>query len=153
MQWTRDHTPFPRMDERSMAEESKLLSAEEVVLVNVKKLRSLGVTQGDDEIRQVLVNVDNDFDKALAHLQANGKENHEMEVETVPDKEEEIVVVEDHFGDGLDPPMEGGGADLPPPYEERPQAEETSEKVPVPVACVNVCALTDSVLWLALWHI
>ena len=122
-----------------MAEDSTLLSAEEVVLVNVKKLRSLGVTQGDDEIRQVLVDVDNDFDKALSHLQANGKENHEMEVGTVPDKEEEIVVVEDHFGEGLDPPMEGGGADLPPPYEEQPQTEETSEKVPSQYLVV-VCA-------------
>lgn len=111
-----------------MAEGSRVFSEEEVVLVNVKKLRQLGVTQRDDEIRQVLSDVGNDLDKALSHLQANGKENHEMEVETVPNKEDEIVVVEDHFGNAGAPPMEGGEADLPPPYEEAAQAEETTEK-------------------------
>lgn len=121
-----------------MAEGSRRLSEEEVVLVNVKKLRRLGVTQRDDEIRQVLSDVGNDLDKALSHLQANGKENHEMEVETVPNKEDEIVVVEDHFGDAGAPPMEGGEADLPPPYEEAAQAEETAEKVPTLVACLTM---------------
>ena len=114
-----------------MAEDSRVLSREEVVLVNVKKLRNLGVTQEEDKIRQVLADVDNDLDKALALLQANGKENHEMGVRTVPNKEDEIVVIEDHFGDGVAPPMEGTGADLPPPYEETLQAEEASEKVPM----------------------
>lgn len=111
-----------------MAEDSGLLSTEEVVLVNVKKLRSLGVTQGDDEIRQVLANEGNDVDKALLHLQANGKENLEMEVGTLPDQEE-IVVVEDHFGDGVHPPVEEGGTNLPPPYEESAQPEEAGKKV------------------------
>lgn len=121
-----------------MAEDSRLLSEEEVVLVNVKKLRRLGVTQKDDEIRQVLSDVGNDLDKALSHLQANGKENHEMEVETVPKKEDAIVVVEDHFGDEVAPPMEGGEADLPPPYEEAAQTEETTGKVQALVACLTV---------------
>ena len=106
--------------------------------MNVKKLRNLGVTQEDDKICQVLADVDNDLDKALTLLQANGKGNHEMEVETVPSKEDDIVVVEDHFGDGVAPPMEGGVADLPPPYEETVQpTEESSEKVPVRSLCVS----------------
>ena len=127
-EWNGLRAPSLRMEAHSMAEGSGLPSTEEEVLVKVKKLRSLGVTEGDDEIRQALADVDNDIDKALLHLQANGKDDHEMEVGTLPDQEG-IVVVEDHFGDGVQPPMEEGGTGLPPPYEESVQTEEAGKKV------------------------
>ena len=66
---------------------------------DIAKLRSLGVTSGEDDIRRVLKEYNNDIEQALKHLQTSSTEMQEMEIGTEA-TEDNIVVVEDHFGNG-----------------------------------------------------